>query len=325
VKLSIIIVNYRAWDHIARALEQLQDDIPPDWEIIIVDNESEPESFRDFAGRFPWVKMIANPVNSGFGHGCVIGVKQTSGSQLLFMNPDVQASVEQLRALMTEKRDHPDVALLAPGQIDLNGRPQKVFDEFPDVLNQSKSLKYLRNAILPGRKPDPRGDYSDLLYCDWVTGSVLLIDRAHYDAIGGWSSDYWMYVEDADLCKKAHDAGLRVAYTPTVQVIHAHGGSSRINVDVKTMTKLEVIISKHVYVDKHLGGLQRRLAHVMISGLRLPGLLLATVVDVLTFRRIPVLRVRARMLTGLLRYHRGVSKNGTWLSPRALQNQDSSA
>ena len=147
-----------------------------------------------------------------------------------------------------------------------------------------------------------------------------MIDRNDYDAIGGWSPDYWMYVEDADLCRKAHDAGLRVAYTPNIRVIHAHGGSSRLNVDVKSMTKLEVIISKHVYVDKHMSGMARRFAHFMISGLRLPGLLFASALDLLTFRNVPALRVRTKILAGLLHYHRDVGRNGTWLSPRALRN-----
>ena len=318
--LSIVIVNYRAWGHIEQALLTLEPDFPNDWEIIVVDNESDPDEFDDFAARFPWVTMIANPVNSGFGYGCILGVARASGRQLLFMNPDVQASAAQLRALVTEKAQHPDVSILAPAQVGLDGRPQKVFDEFPDVVNQSKTLKYLRNLFLPDRKPDPRGNHRDLVYCDWVTGSVLLIDRADYDAIGGWSADYWMYVEDADLCKRAHEAGLRVAYTPKIQVIHAHGGSSRINVDVKSMTKLEVIISKHVYVEKHLSGMACRIAHLMISGLRLPGLLLASAADLLTLRQLPALRVRAKMLAGLLQYHRNVARNGTWLSPRALRN-----
>jgi GT2 family glycosyltransferase len=321
MKLSIIIVNYRAWGHIQKALESLQPDFPENWEVIIVDNESEASSFESFRQEFPWVKMIANPDNSGFGFGCVIGVAEASGSQLLFMNPDVIATVGEIRALIAEKTAHPDVALIAPKQVGTDGRPQKVFDEFPDLLNQSKTVKFLLRKILPDRKPDPRAEYDDLVYCDWVTGSFLLIDRTDYDEIGGWSSDYWMYVEDADLCKRAHDAGKKVAYTPHVQVIHAHGGSSRINVDVKTMTKLEVIISKHVYTQNHTNGLERWLTHDLIAVLRLPGLTIAAIADLLTLGRIPTLRVRSKMLAGLTRYYLGVIKTGSWISPRASANQ----
>ena len=107
-------------------------------------------------------------------------------------------------------------------------------------------------------------------------------------------------------------------------MIHAHGGSSRINVDVKSMTKLEVIISKHVYTNRHTAGTARVLTHGLIMLLRLPALLLASMLDWITLRRIPALRVRSRMLAGLTRYYRGVIRTGSWLSPRAVANQASS-
>ncbi|MGB5512800.1 MAG: glycosyltransferase family 2 protein [Woeseiaceae bacterium] len=320
MKLSIVTVNYHSWSHLEAALVALQKDFPDDWEVIAVDNESKQESLSEFSARFPWVKFIGNPVNSGFGAGCNIGVKAATGEQLLFMNPDVIASCQSIQALIDIKAKH-NIGIVAPQQVSKHGKPQKVFDDFPSVLNQSKTLKALLRVLLPSRFPDPRADHEAITYCDWVTGSALLIDRADFDAVGGWAEDYWMYVEDADLCRKAHDKGLTVAYVPEVEVIHAHGGSSRINIDVKSMTKLEVIISKHVYTARHTAGLERWLTHTLIILLRLPMLIVASILDLFTLRRVPVLRVRNRMLAGLLKYYSGVIRTGSWLSPRAIANQ----
>ena len=321
MKLSIIIVNYRAWQHIATALEQLERDFPEDWEIIVVDNESEPTAFRDFQARFSWIHMIANPLNSGFGQGCVLGVAASSGENLLFMNPDVVATVDNIRNLIEEKEANPHVALLSPRQVGTDGKSQKVFDEFPGVLNQSKILKFLLRLTGVRGEPNPRKEYDELVYCDWVTGSFLLVSRDDYDRIGGWSPDYWMYAEDADLCRRAANLGLRTAYTPRVTVVHAHGGSSRINVAVKAMTKLEVIISKHAYVQKHLSGARRAFAHTLIGATRTPGLVVASLANLITLGRISSLRVRSRMLAGLSGYYLDVLRTGSWLSPRARVNQ----
>lgn len=322
MKLSIITVNYKSWGHLEAALSALSADFPEDWEIMIVDNESDPTEFDAFAARFPWATFIANPDNSGFGHGCNIGVAKASGEQLLFMNPDVVAAPPDIQKLMQIKAQH-DIGIVAPKQVSAAGKAQKVFDDFPSLLNQSKTLKALLRFLLPSKFRNPRAEYSELTYCDWVTGSVLLIGHEDFDAIGGWSEDYWMYVEDADLCRKAHDCGLSVAYAPQVKVIHAHGGSSRLNVDVKSMTKLEVIISKHVYTQHHTRGLARWLTHTLIVLLRVPMLVIAGVLDLITLRQIPMLRVRSRMLSGLLRYYGSVIQAGSWLSPRALANQSS--
>lgn len=321
MKLSIIIVNYRSWGYLGKALDALQAEFPADWEVIVVDNESQPEPFAEFRGKYPWVTFVANERNTGFGFGCNVGAARANGELLLFMNPDVVADVDDLAALIREKENHPDVALISPKQVDRMGRPQKVFDDFPDLLNQSKILKSLLRRLRPSRYADPRADHAGLIDCDWLTGSCLLLSREHFDALGGWSEDYWMYAEDADLCRRAHDAGLRVVYTPNVQVIHEHGGSSRINVEVKAMTKLEVIVSKHVYTQKHFQGMRRRLMHLLIASVRLPMLLLGALLDLLTLRFVPALRVRSKMLAGLLRYYAGVMQSRTWLSPRALANR----
>jgi len=321
VNLSIITVNYRSWSYLEAALAALQPDFPDDWEIIIIDNESQPETLQEFAANYPWVEFVANPRNSGFGFACNMGVAKTTGKHLLFMNPDVVATCEDIRSLLQEKADHPNVALLAPAQVDNNGRPQKVFDDFPSLLNQSKTVKALLRLILPSHFPDPHAHYDKLTYCDWVTGSVLLIDRSDFDTIGGWSEDYWMYVEDVDLCRRAHELGMLTAFTPNVEVTHAHGGSSRLNIDVKSMTKLEVIISKHVYTANHAHGLRRSVTHALIVLLRMPMLVIAATLDLVTFGRIPLLRVRSKMLAGLIRYYSGVIASGEWLSSRALANK----
>jgi len=320
VKLSIITVNYRSWGHLEAALFGLADDFPDDWEIIVVDNESVPADLEEFSAQFPWVSFIANPDNSGFGHGCNIGAAKASGERLLFMNPDVIASSKAIQVLM-RIQDTQGIGVIAPKQLSATGASQKVFDDFPSLWNQSKTLKALLRILLPSVFRDPRKEYAELTQCDWVTGSVLMISRADFDTIGGWSEDYWMYVEDADLCRKAHDRGMSVAYTPDVEVVHAHGGSSRLNVEVKAMTKLEVIISKHVYTSIHTRGIERWITHTMIFLLRMPMLVVWALLDLMSLRQVPMLRVRSRMCTGLLRYYVGVMRTGSWLSPRALKNR----
>ena len=321
MKLSIIIVNYRSWGHLQTALDTLQPGFPDDWEIIVVDNESQSDAFQDFAAKYPWVTFIANASNSGFGFAANIGARDATGSELLFMNPDVVASCDDINGLIAEKERYPDVSLLAPRQVDEAGRPQKIFDDFPNLWNQVKILKALARFLFSSRFPDSRANYDSLTYCDWVTGPCLLVSHNDFDNIGGWSPDYWMYAEDADLCRRATNKGMRVAFTPHVQVVHAHGGSSRINIDVKAMTKLEVIISKHVYAHNHFLGLRRWLMHVLIGLIRLPLLMVAALLDLLTFTQVPALRVRSKMLIGLLKYYGGVFRSGSWLSPRAIANQ----
>jgi hypothetical protein len=188
MKLSIIIVNYRSWGFLQKALETLQPGFPPDWEIIVVDNESLAEPFRQFQQKYPWVTFVANARNSGFGFGCNLGAAQATGSYLLFMNPDVIANSKNIRSLIRVLENHPDVALISPKQVNEFGRPQKVFDDFPELLNQSKILKVLLRLFGQSPQRDLPANDATLTYCDWITGSCLLVSRADFDAIG----DRWL-------------------------------------------------------------------------------------------------------------------------------------
>ena len=53
MRLSIITVNYKSWGHLEAALSALSEGFPEDWEIIVVDNESDPAEFDAFAATIP--------------------------------------------------------------------------------------------------------------------------------------------------------------------------------------------------------------------------------------------------------------------------------
>jgi GT2 family glycosyltransferase len=62
---------------------------------------------------------------------------------------------------------------------------------------------------------------------DWVSGACMALRRRILDEIGGLDERFFMYFEDADLCRRAREAGWSVFYLPTVRVHHEAGGSSK--------------------------------------------------------------------------------------------------
>ena len=320
--LSIIIVNYRSWGHLQTALDALLPGFPFDeWEIIVVDNESDPDLFNEFKSRFPEISFIANPINSGYAFGTNLGAAQATGEYLVFMNPDVIVDCSDIVALMAEKKRLGGVALLTPRQVDSKGKTQKLFDVFPDLLNHFRIVKGLLRLLKPEKYPDPRANINTVIYPDWVCGSFLLISRKDFDTIGGWSEDYWLYAEDTDLCRRARDKGLRAACTPAVTIVHTHGGSSRHSERVTALSKLEVVISKNVFAQKHSKGLRRFLNHFFVALLNLPVLSLAAFLNIVTLKRVRALRVRGQIFSELASYYISALKTGVWLSPRAIANK----
>ena len=62
-------------------------------------------------------------------------------------------------------------------------------------------------------------------HVDIVTGCLFLIKRETWLRLGGFSPNFFMYGEEADLCLRALAQGCRPMVTPVATIVH-HGGAS---------------------------------------------------------------------------------------------------
>jgi GT2 family glycosyltransferase len=62
---------------------------------------------------------------------------------------------------------------------------------------------------------------------DWVSGACMVLRRSTLEDIGPMDERFFMYFEDADLCRRAREAGWLVYYLPQVEVLHHTGASTR--------------------------------------------------------------------------------------------------
>ncbi len=322
--LSIITVNYRSWRHLEKLLLGLAS--APElgdgrWQIIVVDNDSKDGQLQTYRERFPMAQFVQNSGNFGFAHGNNLGARHATGKSLLFVNPDVHAEPAAIRKLLQIKASHPGVSLLSAQQVDNNGNAQKAFDRFPNLLTYIRTIKSLLRRLSPLRyhpSPDPG---ERLVACDWISGSLILVDRCDFDRLGGWSEDFWMYAEDMDLCRRAADLGMARAYTDACRFVHVHGGASRRDRATALLTKQEAMISAHVFIQRHFTGLLRLLNHAVVMLRNLLPLALAALLHIITLGLIGGLRRRSQLLLGMVAYYFSAMRNRTWLSPRSVNYQ----
>ena len=164
-----------------------------------------------------------------------------------------------------------------------------------------------------------------VLFPDWVSGSVVMMSRKNYDALEGWCEDFWMYYEDADLCKRAWESGGQVALVEDLKITHNHGGASRINFSVKALTKSEVVISRHVYISNHSRGIKRLLmqSYLVFNNLFFSQLLIAVVGIVFYIK--PSFRVYPKLYVNIVKYYINSLVNRTWLSRRSINYKNEGA
>src|SRR5262245_5832097 len=280
--LSIVTVNFRSWDKLARCLATL-----PPCEVIVVDNVSGDGLLAAFSAAHPHVRFFENDGNWGFADGCNRGAREASGEFLLFLNPDAEDPGGGIERLVAAARAHPEAAILTARQVDEHGRPQKAFDVFPSLATL---FGFVRALI----RRDPRRERVPYREVDWISGSAFLIRRSVFESLGGFENGFWMYSEDVDLCRRARDAGHRVAFVGDAVLVHAHGGATRRDKATSALTRSEVVISRHYYASRHLGAVHAALYHIVLA----------------------LSRFRPKVAGHLWRYYRTVPSLG-WRSRRA--------
>jgi N-acetylglucosaminyl-diphospho-decaprenol L-rhamnosyltransferase len=62
---------------------------------------------------------------------------------------------------------------------------------------------------------------------DWLSGACLLVRRDAFLAAGGFDERFFMYWEDADLCRRLRGQGHTIRYVPGATAVHKVGQSSR--------------------------------------------------------------------------------------------------
>lgn len=89
MKCSIIIPIFNNSIHTNQCLSNLNYLSENDYEIIVVDNNSE-DNTQEIINNYPRVKYIKNNKNEGFARACNKGYKESLGEYVMFLNNDIK-------------------------------------------------------------------------------------------------------------------------------------------------------------------------------------------------------------------------------------------
>ncbi len=198
-------------------------------EIIVVDNGSLDGSVELVREQFGDVRLIANEDNRGFSAANNQGIRVAHGRYVLVLNPDTEITGDALAKLVAFADGHPDVAMAVPQLLNADGTIQSSRRRFPTLLTALFESTWLE-PWAPGRLlkhyhvlDQPNDAIQEV---DWVTGAAMLVRREAIDEVGLLDEGFFMYSEELDWCRRISEAGWRIVYVPTAQVVHYGGKSS---------------------------------------------------------------------------------------------------
>ncbi len=239
VDLSVVIVNWNVCDLLRRCLHSILVNLPHEIEIIVVDNASTDGSVEMVRTEFPDVRVIANTENRGFPSGNNQGITEAQGRYILLLNPDTEMLGDALATMVNYADEHPDVGVVGPQLLNTDGSVQPSRRRLPTLSTaffESTWLQpYAPRRLLDHYYAHDRPDDA-IQDVDWVKGAALMARREAIEQVGLMDERFFMYSEELDWCRRFRDAGWRIVYLPTAQVIHHEGKSSE-----------QVIAARHIH------------------------------------------------------------------------------
>lgn len=226
--LSIVIVSWRVKDKLRANLEALfrsRTEFP--FEVWLVDNASGDGTAKMVREHFPLVKVIANEKNLGFSAANNQALRQIKSDFILLLNPDMLVNEETLAQMIAWADDHPRAAIMGCRLKDPHGRTLKSVRHWPRLFDQlAIALK------LPHLWPDilhhylwHNFNYERVAQVDSIRGSFFLIRSSTLDKIGFLDERFFVWFEEVDYCRRAHEAGLEIWYTPVAECVDYIGQS----------------------------------------------------------------------------------------------------
>lgn len=276
MELSIIILNYKTKDLtvacINSIVEQYKKELDENkFEIIVVDNNSMDESFEILSSLKPAIsnfRVYESKENLGFGKGCNLAASKATGECLLFLNSDTEIKDQGFLKMVNFISQNKNVGVLGGKLKNPDGTSQLSCGKFYSILNLF--LVLLGFNKLFGLRQSP----NVVKKIDWVSGACFMIRKDIFNKLKGFEKDYFMYIEDMELCFRVKKKGLLTYFYPEIMLFHKELGSGN-----KTFAIVNIYKGILIFYKTHKSKPEYLLAKLMLKSKALILVVLGKIVN----------------------------------------------
>lgn len=222
-RTTALIVTYQSADFLEKCLRSLFN-VGVD-RAIVVDNASQEDeriTIENICGNYPGVQFVSSSSNLGFGAGvnlaASIAARDVADDDYFWIvNPDTEirpGCLEYLqKALNTNSLD-----IVSPTITAGVGAEEHIWFFGGEINEGAIRTEHLDLGETPSIASADRE-------CNFLTGAAMFMKVSTWRALGGFDESYFLYWEDADLCRRASSLGMKMATIASARVWHVVGGS----------------------------------------------------------------------------------------------------
>ncbi len=210
-KVFIVILNYNGKNVIKKCLTSVFKIDYPNFEVVIVDNNSTDGSFEIAKSTFSKASFIKNEENLGFSAGNNRGIRfaiERMADYVLVLNPDTEVEKDFLKKLIDEGEKNSQTGILSP--VIFKG-------ETKEVWFSGGTISWLRMKSIHEKDIKKKESYET----EFLTGCAMLIKAEVFKKNGLFDENFFLYWEDADFSRRAWNTGFKNVVVSTSWIYHS--------------------------------------------------------------------------------------------------------
>lgn len=255
--VSVVIINYNSVAFTRTCLRTLFANTKDvSLEVIVLDNASHDRCKELLEDEFRNVTFVQNERNLGFAGANNRGAAMAHAEHILFLNPDTEIRGNAIGRLSRQLTATAGAGIVGGRLLNSDRSVQTTsITAFPSIANQVFGAEYLRKrwprARMWGIHPLFENS-SGPVRVDAVSGACMMVRKEAFQLVQGFTTDYFMYGEDLDLCLKVTRAGWKVYYVSDAVIVH-HGGKSSASRTEENYADVMIRQSTYRFMNVHGG------------------------------------------------------------------------
>jgi N-acetylglucosaminyl-diphospho-decaprenol L-rhamnosyltransferase len=183
-------------------------------EVLVLDNASGDGSAEAVRERHPDVRLFALERREGKADNDSRLLQAARGRYCLLLNEDSELREGAVRALLDALDRNPTAAAAGAQLLTSEGEPTACAWRLPDIPWA------LAAAVFSHERVAVQSTGAGVREVGWVQSSAALVRREAAEQVGWLDSDFFVYSDETDFCRRLHDAGWRILFVPGARAVH---------------------------------------------------------------------------------------------------------
>jgi len=210
IVVSIIIVNYNGGNDLIECIESIENTVTVNFEIILIDNNSNDNSHIKSKKLFPKIKLFKNQENIGLS-ARNIGIENALGEFVVFLDSDTVVKDNWITNFLASFREHGDGLY----------QPKLLEKDRPNIINScGNMINIFGFAFSRGKGEEDVGKYDKFDTISYTSGACTFASLVTLKKIGNVSELFFAYHDDVDYGWRGAMLKIPSFYEPNSIVLH---------------------------------------------------------------------------------------------------------